>query len=86
MCKVLRRASTWEFLKRWNEEQKADCKTPQAWRLTPDIQREFVLTMRTVALLSMYSKDPISIGSSQAALKSMAHMRPECVRCCARRY
>lgn len=70
---------TWEFHKRWLEESKPDCKTPAAWRLTPEIQHEFILIMRTVALLSMFSKDVFSIASSQAALKSLGHMRPDLV-------
>lgn len=70
---------TWEFLKRWKEEEKPDCKTPQSWRLTPEIRREFVLTLRTVCLLSMFSKDSLTIASSQASLKRMSILEPELV-------
>jgi proteasome activator subunit 4 len=38
------------------EEEKPDCTSPTEYRLTREIRREFVATMRTVALLSMYSK------------------------------
>ncbi|BGP22448.1 Proteasome activator BLM10 [Rhodotorula toruloides] len=70
---------TWEFLKRWTEEQRGDCRTPSEWRLTPEIRREFVKTMRTVALLSMFSRDPITISNAQAALKTMALLEPDLV-------
>ncbi|GAA5854935.1 hypothetical protein JCM8547_004128 [Rhodosporidiobolus lusitaniae] len=70
---------TWEFLKRQTEEQRADCRTPLEWRLTPEIRREFVKTMRTVALLSMFSRDAITIANAQAALKTMAMLEPELV-------
>src|SRR4051794_12748382 len=53
-------------------EQKPDCKTPVSRRLTPDIRRQFVLTLRGVAFLSMFGKDAMSVGSSQAALKYFA--------------
>lgn len=35
--------------------------------------------MRTVALLSMYSRDPVTVGNSQAALKTMALLEPELI-------
>lgn len=61
------------------EEERSDCKTPLAWRLTPEIRREFVLTMRTVALLSMFSRDPLTIANSQAALKTMGFLEPDLI-------
>ncbi|BGP18854.1 hypothetical protein JCM10213_003509 [Rhodosporidiobolus nylandii] len=70
---------TWEFLKRHKEEQRADCRTPLEWRLTPEIRREFVKTMRTVALLSMFSRDPITIANAQAALKTMGLLEPDLI-------
>lgn len=66
----------WEFTKRWTEEEKPDCKTPKEWRLTPKIRREFVAMTRQVALLAMFSKDPMAMGSAQSALKSMAFLEP----------
>jgi proteasome activator subunit 4 len=68
---------TWEFTKRSIEEEKADCKTPKEWRLTPKIRREFVLIIRQVAFLAMFSKDPLSMGCAQSALKSMSYLEPE---------
>ncbi|GAA5836406.1 hypothetical protein JCM11251_007072, partial [Rhodosporidiobolus azoricus] len=70
---------TWEFLKRHTEEKRADCRTPFEWRLTPEIRREFVKTMRTVALLSMFSRDPITIANAQAALKTMGMLEPDLI-------
>ena len=67
---------TWEFAKRWTEEEKADCKTPQEWRLTPRIKKEFVLATRQVAFLAMFSKDPMAMGCAQSALKSMSFLEP----------
>lgn len=68
---------TWEFSKRWKEEQKSECKTPKAFRLTPEIKREFTATLRTVCLLSMFSKDPATIAASQSSLKRLAILEPE---------
>ncbi|CAG8443048.1 10173_t:CDS:10 [Funneliformis mosseae] len=66
----------WEFLKRWTDENKSECKTPESRRLTPELRRQFVLTLRSVTFLSMFGKDPMSVGSSQAALKYLAWLEP----------
>lgn len=69
----------WEFTKRTIEEEKADCKTPKEWRLTPRIRREFVVVTRQVAFLAMFSKDPLSMGCAQSALKSLSYLEPSLV-------
>lgn len=51
----------------------------QAHRLTPAIRKAFVLTLRTPALLAMFSKDPVSMGLAQSALRSLAFMEPALV-------
>lgn len=70
---------TWEFARRCKAEERADCATPAAWRLTLAIRREFVLTLRTVCLLSMFSKEPITTLASQSSLKRMAFLHPELI-------
>ncbi|SNX83239.1 related to BLM10 - proteasome activator subunit [Melanopsichium pennsylvanicum] len=68
-----------EFLKRVKEEERPQCKTPQQYRLTDEMKTEIVSILRTVCLLSMFSKDPITIAASQASLKRMAILAPEMV-------
>lgn len=63
----------------FQEERRDDCKTPQAWRLTPEIRREFVKTMRTVALLSMFSRDPMTIAQTQASIRTMCYLEPDLI-------
>lgn len=70
---------TFEFMKRWREEERPGCRTPDEWRLTPAIRREFVQTMRTVALLAMFSRDPITISNAQAALKTLGYLEPDLI-------
>jgi len=70
---------TWEFVKRSMEEAKPECKTPKAWRLTTEMKREFCSILRTVCLLSMFSKDPLTIAASQASLKRMALLEPNMI-------
>ncbi|SJX61736.1 related to BLM10-proteasome activator subunit [Sporisorium reilianum f. sp. reilianum] len=68
-----------EFLKRAKEEERPQCKTPQQYRLTSEMKIEIVSILRTVCLLSMFSKDPLTIAASQAGLKRMAILAPEMV-------
>ncbi|OBZ79732.1 Proteasome activator complex subunit 4A [Grifola frondosa] len=70
---------TAEFCKRWKEEQQTSCKTPVTRRLTPDIRRAFILTLRTPVLLAMFAKDPFTMSYTQAALRSMAFLEPNLV-------
>ncbi|TIB08744.1 hypothetical protein E3P89_02948 [Wallemia ichthyophaga] len=58
------------FLERWNDEQKPDCKTPLQWRLTKQMKKEFVHSLRTVALLSMFSK---------SCLRNLALLEPDLI-------
>jgi proteasome activator subunit 4 len=44
------------FVERWKSEEEPSCKTPVNWRLTPEIKREFVLTLRPLALTAMFNK------------------------------
>ncbi|KAK4046499.1 Proteasome activator BLM10 [Microbotryomycetes sp. JL201] len=70
---------TWEFHRRWTEERKPECKTRQAWRLTPGIRLEFVKTMKTVALLSMFSRDAFTMACTQQALKILSLLEPDLI-------
>lgn len=66
-------------LNRWEEEQRSDCKTPVQRRITPQIKRHFVKATRSVCLLSMFSKDILSLLSCQKALKRLAILEPDLV-------
>ncbi|KAJ3576138.1 hypothetical protein NP233_g640 [Leucocoprinus birnbaumii] len=68
-----------EFNKRWFEEQKPDCKIPMNRRLTRQMKRELVKSMRTVALLAMFSQDSTVVNNIQGCLKSMCIMEPDLI-------
>ncbi|KAK0534618.1 Proteasome activator BLM10 [Tilletia horrida] len=55
------------------------CRTPVEFRITEDIEREFVLCLRTVCLLSMFAKDSITINRTQTTLKNLALLKPELI-------
>ncbi|THH18097.1 hypothetical protein EW146_g2829 [Bondarzewia mesenterica] len=67
---------TYEFSKRWAEEEQPACKTPVTHRLSPAIRRAFVMTLRSPALLAMFSKDPLSMSHAQSSLRFLAMLEP----------
>ncbi|KAI0034951.1 hypothetical protein K488DRAFT_76958 [Vararia minispora EC-137] len=69
----------YEFNKRWHEEQKSDCKTPTHRRLTKAMKRELVHSLRTVALLAMFSEDSNTAANVTTALKWMSLMEPDLI-------
>lgn len=70
---------TWAFARRHRAEAKPDCRTPTTRRLTPLIKQEFVRLLRTVSLLSIFAKDPLTSLSAQSSIKRMAFLQPEMV-------
>ncbi|KIO02352.1 hypothetical protein M404DRAFT_27957 [Pisolithus tinctorius Marx 270] len=69
----------YEFNKRWHEEQQEDCKTPPNRRLTREMRRELVKSIRTVVLLAMFSQDSTTVSNVQSCLKSMSTMEPNLI-------
>lgn len=43
------------------------------------MKRELVKSLRTVALLAMFSQDPTTVSNIQSCLKSMAVMEPDLI-------
>ncbi|KAF7306649.1 Membrane protein [Mycena indigotica] len=69
----------YDFNKRWMEEQQPDCKTPRNRRLTRQMRRELVKTLRTVALLAIFNEDSTVVSNIQSCLKSMSVMEPDLI-------
>ncbi|KAI0768547.1 hypothetical protein BD413DRAFT_614418 [Trametes elegans] len=69
----------YDFNKRWYEEQQPDCKTPMHRRLTREIKRELVKSLRTVTLLAMFSQDSSTVSNIQSCMKSMSIMEPDLI-------
>ncbi|KAK2462050.1 hypothetical protein APHAL10511_006513 [Amanita phalloides] len=69
----------YEFNKRWYAEQKPDCKTPLRRRLTREMKRELVKSLRTVTLLAIFSPDSTTVANIQSCLKSMSIMEPDLI-------
>lgn len=48
-------------------------------RLTRQMRRELVKTLRTVAFLAMFCEDSTTVGNIQSCLKSMSVMEPDLI-------
>ena len=71
--------TTYEFVSRCKQEERENCATPAAWRITPAIKRALVETLRGVCLLTMFAKDPLTTVAAQGALRRLAFLHPELV-------
>ncbi|KAF8898398.1 hypothetical protein BD779DRAFT_1607219 [Infundibulicybe gibba] len=69
----------YDFNRRWHEEELPTCKTPMHRRLTRTMKRELVKSLRTVALLAIFSPDPTTVVNIQSCLKSMSVMEPDLI-------
>ncbi|EJU01100.1 hypothetical protein DACRYDRAFT_22883 [Dacryopinax primogenitus] len=76
LCALVRHVVN-QFSKRWAEEQDPECKTPLFRRLTTDMRRELVVTVKTVVLLAMFSKDPTIFDHVMSTIKCICSMEPE---------
>lgn len=70
---------TSNFVQRWKQEEEPSCKTPVEWRLTPEIKRSFVLTLRPVALSAMFNKDMESAQPAISTLRRLALLEPDLI-------
>ncbi|KAG8770133.1 hypothetical protein FRC12_004487 [Ceratobasidium sp. 428] len=70
---------TYEFNRRWQEEAKPDCKTPEQWRLTKAMRHAFVNVLKTPALLAIFSKEQVASSFAQGSLKSMVMLEPQLI-------
>nr|ODN78210.1 proteasome activator subunit 4 [Cryptococcus depauperatus CBS 7841] len=67
------------FLERWKSEEDPSCSTPFQWRLTPQIKRAFVLTLRGVALTAIFQKEMKAVGNAVSCLKKLGALEPDLI-------
>ncbi|KAI9321667.1 hypothetical protein BX666DRAFT_1850314 [Dichotomocladium elegans] len=67
------------FLRRWKEEEDPDCKTPPERRLTLEMRKRFVLTIRPLTYLSIFAKDSFIVRTTQKTLKYLCWLEPQLI-------
>ncbi|KAK9322447.1 hypothetical protein V1517DRAFT_323487 [Lipomyces orientalis] len=67
------------FVLRWNREQSGELDVPPERRLTAEVRREFVLTLKDVVFMGIHSKSSSGAMNSQAALQCLAMLEPDII-------
>ncbi|KAJ2003803.1 Proteasome activator BLM10 [Coemansia thaxteri] len=78
LARFLRHLSR-ELMERVYVESDSECKVPVDMRLTRRVRRRFVLAVRTLAMLLLFSKTEDSISKSHSTLKYLAMVEPDLI-------
>ena len=67
------------FVMRWNREKSGELDIPPERRLNDKLKRRFVLCLRDVIFMGIYSKSATAMTFSLSTLQSLAYLEPELI-------
>ena len=67
------------FVMRWNREKSGEMEIPEDRRLNDELKRRFVLCLREVIFMGIYSKSGTAMNFSLSTLQSLAYLEPELI-------
>ncbi|KAK9455374.1 hypothetical protein V1511DRAFT_500283 [Dipodascopsis uninucleata] len=67
------------FVLRWNREQSGELIVPESRKLTSEIKRQFVLTLKDVVFMGIHSKSGTGASHASMALQTLAYMEPDII-------
>ena len=67
------------FVMRWNREQSGELDTPAERRITPELKRRFVLSLKEVMFMGLFSKKSKSLNYFYGAIQGLAHLEPQLI-------
>ncbi|KAF2860630.1 hypothetical protein K470DRAFT_216576 [Piedraia hortae CBS 480.64] len=67
------------FVMRWNREHLGDCEVPVERRLDERLRRRFVLCLRDVVFMGIYSKSGTAMQYSLSSLHCLAYLEPNLI-------
>ncbi|KAI9770448.1 MAG: hypothetical protein M1840_003334 [Geoglossum simile] len=67
------------FVMRWNRERSGEMETPPDRRLNNELKRRFVLCLREVIFMGIYSKSGTAMNFSLSTLQSLAYLEPDLI-------
>ncbi|RDA85493.1 hypothetical protein CP532_0010, partial [Ophiocordyceps camponoti-leonardi (nom. inval.)] len=67
------------FVSRWNREQSGELDIPQARKINPPLKRRFVLSLREVTFMGLFSKSSRISHCYYNALQGLAYLEPDLV-------
>ncbi|MCJ1320776.1 hypothetical protein MMC15_006117 [Xylographa vitiligo] len=67
------------FVMRWNREKSGEMEVPEGRRLNDALKRRFVLCLRDVIFMGIYSKSGTAMNFSLSTLQSLAYLEPDLI-------
>jgi len=67
------------FVMRWNRERSGEMEVPESRRLTDELKRRFVLCLREVIFMGIYSKSGTAMNFSLSTLQGLAYLEPDLI-------
>ena len=67
------------FVSRWNKERSGEMEVPEERRLNDELKRRFVLCLREVVFLGIYSKSGTSMNLALSSLQQLAFLEPDLI-------
>lgn len=67
------------FLLRWNREQSGEMDTPPERRITPELKKRFVLALKDVVFMGIFSKRSKILNYYFVALQGLANLEPNLI-------
>ena len=67
------------FVMRWNREKSGEMEVPEERRLNGELKRRFVLCLRDVIFMGIYSKSGTAMNFSLSTLQSLAYLEPDLI-------
>ena len=67
------------FVMRWNREKSGEMDVPKERRLNEELKRRFVLCLRDVVFMGIFSKSSSAVNFSLSTLQSLAYLEPSLI-------
>lgn len=67
------------FVMRWNRERSGEMEIPTDRKLTDELKRRFVLSLRDVVFMGIYAKSGTAMDYSLSSLQSLAYLEPSLI-------
>ena len=67
------------FVMRWNRERSGEMEIPEDRKLNDEVKRRFVLCLREVVFMGIYSKSGTAMNFSLSTLQSLAYLEPNLI-------
>ncbi|KAI4163162.1 MAG: hypothetical protein LQ342_003290 [Letrouitia transgressa] len=67
------------FVMRWNREKSGEMEMPEERKLTDPLKRRFVLCLREVIFMGIYSKSGTAMNFALSTLQSLAYLEPQLI-------